>query len=283
MTREEDIRAALTGLARTAPPKLAAFADWLVLHLDEVAFVSTRGLAQRAGVDANLVARLSRELGFDGFDAFRGAVQRLVQRRQRSYENRARALRGNSDADIYAALVASGRENFERVTSPAMLTEIDACIGPLLEARRIYCIGVRSCYAVAHYLAYAGAMAFDNIQHVAAMPGAILDQMSEATPDDIVVAISYEHYSAEVVRACQVAHDRGARILALTDAPDSPVARGAWRVICLPMDGPQLMPSLTSAFLAVEMILAAMAARSPQAADNVAQFEDRITRYGGFF
>ena len=282
MKNEEKIRAALRNMAQSGPPKLAHFSVWLLDHLEQTAFTSIRGLAQQAGVDANLVTRLARELGYDGFDAFRSEVQGIVQRRGRSYGSRARALRDNSIPDLYAELVAASRENIETVTSATSLADIDACVQPLLEARRVYTVGVRSCYSIAHYLSYVGGMAFDNFEQVPAVPGAILDQMSATTPDDIVIAITYEHYSAEVVRACQVAQECGARILALTDSYASPVAANAWRVIRLPMVGPQLMPSLNSAFLAVELILAAMTARSEGAADNVARYEDRITRFGGY-
>lgn len=283
MEKEEKLRTSLREMARSGPPKLAHFALWILDHLEQVAFSSIRGLAQQAGVDANLVSRLARELGFDGFEAFRSEVQTIVQRRGRSsYGNRARALRDNALPDLYAKLIAASRENIETVTSPDSLAQIDACVQPLLEARRVYTIGVRSCYSIAHYLSYVGGMAFDNFEQVPAVPGAILDQMSATTPDDIVIAITYEHYSAEVVRACQVAQECGARILALTDSYASPVTAHAWRVIRLPMVGPQLMPSLNSAFLAVELILAAMTARSEGAADNVARYEDRITRFGGY-
>lgn len=283
MKKEEKLRASLREMAQSGPPKLAHFALWLLDHLEQVAFASIRGLAQQAGVDANLVSRLARELGYDGFDAFRSDVQMIVQRRGGlSYGHRARALRDNDLPDLYAKLIAASRENIETVTSPDSLAQIDACVQPLLGARRVYTLGVRSCYSIAHYLSYVGGMAFDNFEQVPAVPGAILDQMSATTPDDIVIAITYEHYSAEVVRACQVAQECGARILALTDSYASPVAANAWRVIRLPMVGPQLMPSLNSAFLAVELILAAMTARSEGAADNVARYEERITRFGGY-
>ncbi len=282
MKGEEEIRTALRALVQAAPPKLGRFSLWLLDHLNEVAFNSIRGLAQKAEVDANIVTRLARELGYEGYDAFRTNVQIILQNRGRSYGSRARALRNRPDADIHAEVIAASRKNIELVTSAMTVAAIDACVEPLLQARRVYSIGVRSCYSIAHYLSYVGGMAFDNFEQVPAVPGAILDQMSNVTPQDIVIAITYEHYSAEVVRACQVARELGARILALTDTHSSPIAIGAWKVICLPMAGPQLLPSLNSAFLAVELILAAMAARSECAADNVARFEERITRFGGY-
>lgn len=283
MRTEENLRKSLLEIARLSPPKLSAFAAWLAENLGEVAFLSIRALAQKALINPNLVPRLSRELGYEGYEAFKADVQHIIQIKGSSYGHRARALRERMGSDIYSELISASRENIDLVTSPDGIATIDACIEPLRDARRIYSVGVRSCYSIAHYLAYVGGMAFDNFAPVPAVPGSILDQMSETTPDDIVVAITYEHYSAEVVRACQIAQDRGARVLALTDNSKSPIARGAWKVILLPMVGPQLMPSLNSAFLAVEMILAALAAKSEGAADKVALFEERVTRFGGYF
>lgn len=96
------------------------------------------------------------------------------------------------------------------------------------------------------------------------------------------MAITYEHYSVEVVRACQVARARGARILAITDSYTAPIAEGAWQVLEIPMAGPQLMPSLSTAFAAVEFLLTAMAARSATAAGNITTYEERIREYGGY-
>ena len=75
---------------------------------------------------------------------------------------------------------------------------------------------------------------------------------------------------------------RGARVLAITDSHASPIAEDAWQVLKIPMNGPQLMPSLSTAFVAVEVLLAAMAARSDTAADNIAKHEARIRDYGGY-
>jgi DNA-binding MurR/RpiR family transcriptional regulator len=279
---EDKMREALGMLSRNGPPKVAGLSRWLLDHLDTVAFHSIRSLAQEAGVDPNVIPRVARALGYDGYDPFRSAVQQIVQMRRGSYGDRARALRASKGSDVYEAMIEASRQNFARVTSADSVLDIEACAEALLTARRVHSVGVRSCFSIAHYFSYVGAMAFDNFVQVPSMPGAILDQMSQTGPEDVVVAITFEHYSAEVVRACQVARERGARIIALTDAHSSPIAQDAWKVILLPMAGPQLMPSLASAFLMTEMILTSMASRSDQAAEKTSDFEQRIADYGGY-
>lgn len=142
--------------------------------------------------------------------------------------------------------------------------------------------GGRSCYSIAHYLSYVGGMAFDNFARVPSKPGGIMDQLAACGPDDIVVVNSYHHYAAEVVRACHIAKDRGARILAMTDSPAAPNALQSWKTIILPMAGPQVLPSLTSAFQVAEMMLAAMACQSKGATKNVESFETAIQSYDGY-
>lgn len=278
----ESLSTDLSRIAAEGTPKLASFAVWVLDHQAEVAFNSIRGLADQAGVNSNTVTRLAKELGYDGYDAFRSDIQTALRSRTIGYAARAQALRNREGADVFSDLIAANRANTEAVFSPEMLSLIETIVEPMLNARRVYSVGVRSCYAVAHYLSYVGGMAFENFVTAPGRPGAIMDQLSRAGPEDIVVAITFEHYSTEVVRACQIAHDCGVRVLALTDSHRSPIAKGAWHVIPLPMAGPQFMPSLNSAIIVVEMLLAAMAARHEHAARNVHDFEERITRYGGY-
>lgn len=282
MKKIEILRRNLARIGAEGTPALRSFAHWVPDNLSLVAFNSIRGLAGHAGVNPNTVTRLAVELGYAGFIAFRTDVQAVLQENAPAYGARARALRNRSGQDVFSEMIAGHRDNAAQMFSPDSLGLLHSCVEPLLGARRIYSVGVRSCFAIAHYFSYVGGMAFPNFVDVPSMPGAIVDQVSLATGDDIVVGITYAHYSSEVVRACQIARGRGARVLALTDSYSSPIAVDAWKVMCLPKAGPQFMPSLASAFLAVEMLLVAMTARSEGAADRITAFEDRISRSGGY-
>jgi uncharacterized membrane protein YphA (DoxX/SURF4 family) len=42
------------------------------------------------------------------------------------------------------------------------------------------------------------------------------------------------------------------------------------------------MPTLSAAFMAVELILAALASHSSNASGNIQKFEEQILKYGGY-
>ncbi len=176
----------------------------------------------------------------------------------------------------------ASRRNLDLLLSDANLPRIRDAAALLTSARHIHAIGVRSCFSLAHYLAYTGGMAFPQFQRMAAEPGAIADTLAQSGPEDVVVLMTFSLYSAEVVRAHKTALARGARVIAITDAYTAPIADGAALVFCLPMEGPQSLPSLGAGFALVEAIVSEMIAGDPGAPARIADFESRMVALGNY-
>ncbi len=277
-----DLRARLSLVVEEGPRQLATFAAWVLDNYQEVAFRSLRSTARAAKVNQNSAVRLAKALGYSGYDSFRSDIQSALREGVVPYSARARALAESAGAGTLQALRDASNTNMAAAFSPEMHVTLTACAEALVKARRIYCIGVRSCYSVAHYFCYVGAMAFANVIHTPTEPGAIMDMMSDAGEDDIVIAITYAHYSCEVVSGVNIARECGARIIAITDSMASPIACGAWHVVPLPMHGPHFMPTLSPAFAIIELLLSEMVLRAPGAEQRVHAFEERIKRFGGY-
>lgn len=283
MKTQATLKHAIGDIAANGPKALAKFAQWTLDNYPEVAFHSVRGLAQMAGVNSNTVIRLAKSLGYAGYDDLRQDVQNTLRQTDPvSYSDRAGALRMRPSQDIFADFLESYQKNSSQLFEPASLDIIQASAKTLAQAPQVYTVGVRSCYSVAHYLSYVGSMAFPSFQRAPSEPGAIMDQLSRATSQDVLVAISFSYYSTEVIRACEIAKTKGMKIIALTDKFSSPLAQSAAHVIELPMSGPQYMPSLHSAFIVADLLLTTLAAGSPSARENIKSFEHQILTFGGY-
>ncbi|PTW59040.1 RpiR family transcriptional regulator [Breoghania corrubedonensis] len=278
----EELRRDISEIVEGGSPQVSAFAAWVLDNYQEVAFRSLRAAAGAASVNPNSAVRLAKALGYAGYDSFRADIQSALRENFVPYSKRAHALTRRSGADTWESLRKATNANLAAAFSPGMRTLLATCAQELVTARRIYCIGVRSCFSLAHYFTYVGAMAFANIVHTPNEPGGIMDMVSQAGPRDIVIAITYAHYSWEVVRGVTIANECGARVIALTDSMASPVARGAWKVVPLPMAGPHLIPSLAPALSIIELLLAEMVLRAPDAERRVHDFEERIKRFRGY-
>lgn len=278
----KSLRARLDGLARDGTPALRSFAAWLADQPEELAFHSVRALAQMSGADANAVVRCIKAAGFSGFAQARREVQNALRQADQGYGTRADALQHIQFDTLIESMAAAAQMNVRKVFEAPMIAQMDAIVPELVAARHVHCIGVRMAYSLAHYFTYRGGIAHANILPTPAQPGLILDSLISAGPEDIVILISFAHYSTEVLRAATVACARGARVLALTDRRDSPLAVGAWQVLRAPVEGPNVMYSIVGAMAIIEALLELMAARDPQAQPRLEAFENGLLAVGAY-
>ena len=277
-----EFRAVMDKVAVSGAPGLRGFAAWLADQPEELAFHSVRGLAELAGTDPNTVVRTIKAAGFPGFAAARRSVQQALRRGDQDYVARVDALQQIAPASLRPELSEAALRNVRRVHSRPLWDRIEAIAPQLVAARRVHCIGVRMAYGLAHYFTYRGGIAHGNIVPTPSQPGLIFDSLIETDERDIVIVISFAHYSAEVVRAAAVARGQGARILALTDRHDSPLVEGAWQVLRAPIEGPNVMFSIVGATLIIETLLELMAGHDEQSKTRIERFETGLMELGTY-
>lgn len=280
-TSLDDLRQALAAQVRDGTPAIAGLAAWALEHPQELAFHSVRALADRAGVNVNTAYRLAVALGFSGYEQCRAAFQAALRQESTLYGARARRLHGGG-SNVPLAVHRAAHANLDALFTEVVVARIGQAAEMLAGARRVYCVGVRSCLSLAHYFTYTGRMAFPNFARPLTEAGSIADILTVAQPEDVVVPITFALYSAEVVAARDAAAERGARIVAITDTYASPIAREADLVFCLPMEGPQSLPSHGAGFALVEAIVADMISRSDEAPRRISDFEKRLLDFGSY-
>jgi DNA-binding MurR/RpiR family transcriptional regulator len=94
----------------------------------------------------------------------------------------------------------------------------------LAGAEAIHVVGQRRAFAVAAYLSYAlGQLGGPRTHLLDGVGGMTLHQASFITARDVLVAVSFAPYAPETLAVAQRAAERGARLVALTDGPLSPL------------------------------------------------------------
>jgi len=278
----DDLMRALAELTREGSPAIAGLAQWVLEQPQELAFHSVRGLAEAAGVNVNTAYRLALALGFSGYDDCRRAFQEAMRQSGGLYGARAMRLSQRAEGARIDDLRAAAQANLDEAFSDSNVERVRQAAQRLLSARRIYCIGVRSCFSLAHYLSYTGRMAFPHFERPLVEPGSIADTVAQAEPGDVVILITFSLYSAEVVRAHEAAIAKGLDVIAITDTFASPIARQAELVFCLPMAGPQPLPSHGAGFALVEGIVSEMVAASEDAPRRIMDFERTMVELGSY-
>src|SRR5437868_8777684 len=139
-------------------PQLKEAARWVIDHPDDVALLSTREQARRAGVTPATLTRLAQRLGLSGYDGVRELYAEAVRQRPESYRGRAEELLIRRETEGDPALIqdifASLTQHLQHLSSRDAIRRFTAAADKIAGAERVFCIGLRSSFAVAYIFHY---------------------------------------------------------------------------------------------------------------------------------
>jgi DNA-binding MurR/RpiR family transcriptional regulator len=242
-------------------PGQRAIARFLLTNPDRSAFMTITELAGEAGVNESTVTRFATRIGLKGYPALSDLLQEnLVS--QSHFLNRFQAfeqLQQRGD-DLVERSLMFDQMNLTRTFANLDRIQWDKAVSALTTGRQVYVMGLRKCYSVAHFLAYALHLIREGVSQVSLDSGNLPEQVRGLGPGDTCVGISIRRYTREVVQVLSFAQQRGATTIALTDDPASPLNRYADFTFHVEADGASILRSLT-AFMSVSQALVGDVAR----------------------
>ena len=246
-------------------PQLQTAARYMLDRPDDVALLSMREQARRAGVPPATMTRLAKRLGLDGYDSVRelyaGAVRAgtLGFAGKAGVQVEAQALRGERALAAEMATLLS--RQIAALAEPAALDRLADAASCLHQARRAYCLGLRSCHAAAWHFHYMLSLLGDKTVMLDDAGGTGLDALRDAGRSDVVLAASVEPYARATIEAARYAAGEGVPVVALTDSEVSPLAQIATDTILVATDSPSFFHTMTPLLAVAEMLAALVAGR----------------------
>jgi DNA-binding MurR/RpiR family transcriptional regulator len=206
-------------------------AQYIVDHLDEVAFQTAEELARRANTSSSTVVRFSQALGFEGFPELQGQAREEYRRRVAA--GLTGAVSGNGvaeplfslDQNEFETAVAADHVNLEETARKISRSEVEAAIDAIAGARRVLIAGTDQMAFFASYLRHL-LMLLDLQADIVASPSQeALSRLGRIDEETVVVGLSAGRPHPLVVRAMKLARHRKAGTVAITDATLSEVAK----------------------------------------------------------
>lgn len=258
------IRMKLPGLT---PLEAKVAADILALKdIDES--VPLRDVATGSGVSEAMVVKVAKKLGFAGFREFR---QGLVD----YYRSDTAALHAeievtDTSGEIVQKVFRTAMQALEETFAILDLQAFDRAADYLHRAKQrdFYGLGGSAQIArdVSHKFLRIGirSSVFDDA-HMMMMSAALLG------PDDVAIAFSHSGSTSAVIDAIELARRSGARTIAVTNYPDSPVAQLVDVVLCSTAQNNPLLGENATARIAqlnlLDALFVAVAQRDRKTAD----------------
>jgi DNA-binding MurR/RpiR family transcriptional regulator len=252
-------------------------AQYIVDHLDEVAFQTAEELARRANTSSSTVVRFSQALGFEGFPELQHSAREEYRRRHANGSAPAKSSPEplfSLDQNEFETAVAADYDNVEETARKVSRSEVEAAIDAIVDADRVLIAGTDQMAFFASYLRHL-LMLLDLRAEIVASPSQeALSRLGRIDEHTLVVGLSAGRPHPLVVRAMKLARHRKARTLAITDATLSEVAKLAQVRLYYSSNSPAYVRSHTALLATIQALAYGVYSRdADQYADRIKAFK----------
>lgn len=251
-------------------------ADFILTSYDKAAFMTAATLSDTTGVSCSTVVRFAVELGYDGYPMLQRALQEIVRTKLTSVQRMEVTTSRMGDRDILSTIL-----NYDILKIKQTLEEVDksafeGSIETIINAKKIYILGIRSSSSLASFLGFYLNLIFDNVVIIQTSSASeMFEQILRVDEKDAVIAISFPRYSTRTVKAVQYAKNQNAKIIAITDAETSPLNELSTYTLLARSDIASFVDSLVAPLSLINALVAAIGMRKK---DEISKTFDKLEK-----
>lgn len=220
-TLRTETEAALKHLLPSFSRQMKSAAKYVIDNPSAFGLDSIRETAKKSGVSTYTLVNMAKKIGFPSYEALRKPFRQAL----------AVGSVGQFDPDwlddvrkeselgpVYVDAAKNALSIMTYSLERQKIDELENIANSLGAARKVYLTAVRSSFAVAYYLHYVGRMALPTLELIPHHRNSAIDDLNDAGPDDVLIAITVTPYSRETIEACAFAKKRGVKLLIITDS-----------------------------------------------------------------
>jgi len=239
--------------------------NYILNHYDKAAFMTAARLGSIVGVSESTVVRFATELGFDGYPKLQKALQELIRTKLTAVQRMEVASDRIGDQDVLTTVLNSDMDKIRLTLEEIDKIEFQSIVNAIINAKKIYILGVRSSAALASFLGFYFNLLFDNVRLVhTTSVSEMFEQILRVGSEDVVIGISFPRYSRRTIKALQYAKKQGSTVIAITDSNLSPLIEYSTYKLIARSDMASFVDSLVAPLSVINALIVALAMRKKE-------------------
>lgn len=262
--------------------------DALLKMLEQPDFIAISTIVEIStflNISPASITRLTKLLGFTGFNAFQKLFKQANTRPIAFYSDNLRHLiegkTGNNTLNTanflqqQAQMVCAALQHMtEPKNSEILANDLEIAAKMLVSRQRVYIFGARQTATMANMMRYGLSLLRSNVHMLSQAEQGVAMSMLQLKKDDTLVLISAAPYSQITLKIAAIAAKQQCRILALTDSRNSPLTDAASHSLIVPsVEHFYVNSQLLYCFFIENLLNTAAALVGAPAIDNIRRFE----------
>ena len=251
-------------------------ANYIIDNYDKAVFLTAAKLGEIIGVSESTVVRFASFIGYKGYPEFQQALEGLVRNKLNTSDRIEITNGGIEQNGVLRTVLSSDALKIKNTMESIDEAAFDNAVETILNARRIYVVGIRTCAPLASFLSFYLNMIFDNVVNLqTSSTSELFEQMIHITEEDCIIGISFPRYSMRTLKALEFANNRRANVITITDSIHSPMNLYSSCNLIAESDMHAAVDSLVAPLSVINALIVALCnRRQAQVAKNLEMIEE---------
>ena len=233
------------------------------------------------GVSESTVVRFASFIGYKGYPEFQQALEALVRAKLNASDRIEITSGGIEQNGVLRTVLSSDALKIKNTMETIDEAAFENAVESILNARRIYVVGIRTCAPLASFLSFYLNMIFDNVVNLqTSSTSELFEQMIHINEKDCIIGISFPRYSMRTLKALEFANNRRADVITITDSIHSPMNLYSSCNLIAESDMHAAVDSLVAPLSVINALLVALCnKKQAQVAKNLEMIEEVWNNY----
>jgi len=241
--------------------KLATF---VIDHYEQAAFMTAAKLAKAVGTSEATVVRFAYALEYDGYPEFQASLANWVKKKLNSVQSIGAKYGSSTQAEILTSVLSADIEKIEDTIEHIDAQAFETAVDIILGAKHVYIIGLRSCKPMAQFLHFYLNIIRGDVNLIdSTSTSETFEQMLRINEKDVVIGISFPRYSMRTLKAMEMANDKNAKVITITDTIHSPMCLYSSCNLLARSDMVSIVDSLVAPLSVINALVVAMCLKRP--------------------
>lgn len=242
-------------------------ATYVLSHSEIAAYLTATKLGANIGVSESTVVRFAIELGFSGYPEFHEVLKQSLHSKLTAVQRIGVADSIIGNGNVLDSVLTSDMNNIKSSLANIDAASFDEAVGTICSAKSIFIIGIRSSSMLADFLNHYLCYMFGNVKLLFSnSTNELFEQIFRIDKGDVLIAITFPRYSSRTKLAAEFAKKKGAKVVAITDSDNSPVAAYADSKLFAKSDMASFVDSLVAPLSIINALIVAIGRKKK---DNV--------------
>jgi DNA-binding MurR/RpiR family transcriptional regulator len=278
-TQKNKVISALKEELTTLSGSLKIVARYILDNPADFGLDSIRETARKTEVSTYSLVRMSKRLGFSGYDELREPFRAALVSTSEVTNSPAwiSSLEQRGGMGIAQAKAAQNIVSIVNRSLHHMKPDVaERIVDIMFESRNVFLTGVRASYSLAYYFHYVGRMALPSLNLIPRHMNSAIDELNNSNHQDALIVITFAPYSKEVIEASKFAKSRGLRLVLITDSAAIAADLNADEALVVTTATTHFFGSYSGALAVIENLMALLVKRGGKAAQERIESYDNL-------